>query len=497
MNGIAILGTGSDVGKSFVTTAVCRVLSDRGLSVAPFKAQNMSNNAGITRDGWEIARAQIVQAEAARVTPTPAMNPVLLKPTSSTGAQVILHGRVAGPHTAAEYFRDTTRFRVAAMEALDALRAVHPVIVAEGAGSCAEVNLRSRDFTNFDVAHHADLGVMLVADIDRGGVFAQIVGTLAVLDERDRARVRGILVNRFRGDISLFRDGVAWIERRVGLPVYGVLPFDRTITLESEDALPSDALVDPPGPLFSGGPRLRVGVVVTPHIANLTDFQPLMVHPEIEVHWLTRPRDLGAYDLVLLAGSKNTRRDLDHLRASGWVDRIRAWHGGGGHLAGICGGYQMLGVEVADPLGVEAEPGVTEGLGILSVRTEFHPEKRLGRSEGHWGGVAVSGYEIHHGRTERIDARPTVHLTTRPEGPVDEMDGAWSADGRAWGTYLHGIFDSPRALAAMLAGIRPDLDLSLLAERPAFGAVREAQYDRLAAHFRAHVDVERLVADCG
>ncbi len=497
MNGIAVLGTGSDVGKSFVTTALCRVLSDRGLRVAPYKAQNMSNNAGITRDGWEIARAQIVQAEAARVAPTPEMNPVLLKPTSHTGAQVILNGRVAGPHTAAEYSKDTTRFRVAAMEALDRLRASYPVIVAEGAGSCAEVNLRSRDFTNFDVAHHADLGVLLVADIDRGGVFGQVVGTMAVLDERDRARVRGVLINRFRGDISLFRDGVDWIQDRTGLPVYGVLPYDRTIHIESEDALPPDAVIDPPGPHFPGGPRLRIGIVVTPHIANLTDFQPLMLHPELDVHWLTRPRDLGAYDLVLLAGSKNTRRDLDHLWSAGWVARIRAWHGAGGHLAGICGGYQMLGVEVADPLGVEAEPGVTEGLGILSVRTEFHPEKRLGRTRGSWGGVPVTGYEIHHGRTHRIKAPPVVMVNERPEGPVDQLDGGWSADGRAWGTYLHGIFDTPRALAAMLDGIRPDLDLSALAERPVFEAVKQQAYDRLADHFRKHVDVERLVADAG
>ncbi len=497
MNGIAILGTGSDVGKSFVTTALCRVLADRGLRVAPFKAQNMSNNAGITRDGWEIARAQIVQAEAARVEPIPAMNPVLLKPTSNTGAQVILNGRVAGPHSAAEYFRDTTRFRAAAMAALDELRASYPVIVAEGAGSCAEVNLRSRDFTNFDVAHHADLGVLLVADIDRGGVFAQIVGTLAILDARDRARVRGLLVNRFRGDLSLFRDGVDWLKAHTGLPVYGVLPFDRNITIESEDALPPDAIIDPPGLLVSAGVRLRIAVVVTPHIANLTDIQPLMMHPELEVHWLTRPRDLGAYDLVVLAGSKNTRRDLEHLWSSGWADRILARHGSGGHVAGVCGGYQMLGVEVADPLGVEAEVGVSRGLGLLSVRTEFHVEKRLGRSVGRWGDAEVSGYEIHHGRTERMGARAAVRISARPEGPVDELDGAWSDDGRVWGSYLHGIFDTPRAVAAMLAGLRPDLDLSALAARPDFDAVRQDQYDRLAAHCSAHVDVDRLLADCG
>ena len=497
MNGIAILGTGSDVGKSFVTTAFCRVLADRGLSVAPFKAQNMSNNAGITRDGWEIARAQIVQAEAARVEPTPAMNPVLLKPTSSTGAQVILNGRVAGPHTAAEYFKDTTRFRVAAMAALDELRATYPVIVAEGAGSCAEVNLRSRDFTNFDVAHHADLGVVLVADIDRGGVFAQVAGTLAILDPHDRARVRGVLINRFRGDIGLFRDGVDWLEARTGLPVYGVLPYDRTITIESEDALPPEAVVDPPGVVVGPGARVRVAVVVTPHIANLTDLQPLMMHPELEVHWLTRPRDLGAYDLVLLAGSKNTRRDLEHLRSSGWTDRIHGRHAAGGHLAGICGGYQMLGLEVADPLGVEDVSGTTAGLGLLAVRTEFFAEKRLGRSAGRWGDVHVTGYEIHHGRTERVGARPAVRILARPEGPVDEPDGAWSADGRVWGSYLHGIFDTPRAVAAMLQGIRPEVDLSELAERPSFETVRQQQYDSLAAHLRAYVDVDRIVSDCG
>lgn len=492
MNGLALLGTGSDVGKSFVTAAVCRVLSDRGLGVAPFKAQNMSNNAGVTRDGHELARAQIVQAEAARVAPHPDMNPVLLKPTDERGAQVVLNGRVLGPHSAADYFRDTSRFRAEAMAALDRLRARHPVIVAEGAGSCAEVNLRDRDFTNFDVAHHADLDVLLVADIDRGGVFAQVVGTLAVLDARDRARVRGVLVNRFRGDAALFADGVRWLEAHTGLPVVGVLPFDRTIRIEDEDALPSDARVDPPGPPIAGGDRVRVAVVVTPHIANHTDFAPLAAHPEVELHWLTRPRELAGYDLVILAGSKNTRRDLDHLHRSGWSERLRAWHGRGGHLAGVCGGYQMLGVEVADPQGVEAEPGTTPGLGLLDVATVFHPEKRLGRTGGRWGDHRVEGYEIHHGRTERRSGAPAVRVDARPEGPVDEEDGAWSADGRAWGTYLHGIFDTPAALAAMLARVRPDLDLSALAARPTWSAAREEGYRRLADHLRAHVDLARI-----
>jgi adenosylcobyric acid synthase len=495
VRGVAVLGTGSDVGKSFVATALCRVLRNRGYDVAPYKAQNMSNNAGITRDGWEIARAQIVQAEAARVDAIPDMNPVLLKPTSERGAQVILNGRAIGAHSASEYFRDTTRFRAAAMEALGRLRERYPVIVAEGAGSCAEVNLRTRDFTNFDVAHAADLGVLLVADIDRGGVFGQIVGTLDVLDDRDRARVKGILVNRFRGDPELFRDGVAWLEARTGLPIVGVLPWSREVRIESEDALPPDALVDPPPPLFRDPERVRVAVVVTPHIANFTDFLPLTLHPEIELHWLTRPRDLGAYDLVILAGSRNTRRDLDHLWASGWADAIRRRHDRGGHLGGVCGGYQMLGREVADPLGVEAEPGATPGLDLLAVRTEFAPEKRLGRSAGRWlpGDAPIRGYEIHHGRTERLDGPAAVRIALRPEGDVDEADGALSADGRVWGTYLHGLFDEPRALAAILTPIRPDLDFSALADRPAFEPTQEAAYDRLARHFSAHVDVDGLL----
>lgn len=488
---LVVVGTGSDVGKSILTTAFCRLFRDRGLDVAPFKAQNMSNNAGVTDEGLELARAQIVQAEAARVAPTADMNPVLIKPTSDRRSQVILGGRVLGNTTAAEYFRDTSMLRKEAFAALDRLRARHSVIVAEGAGSCAEVNLRARDFTNLDVAHHLDAPAVLVADIDRGGVFAQVVGTLAVLDARDRARLTGVIINRFRGDLTLFADGVRYLERHI--PVLGVVPFLRGLGVESEDALPLDATIDPPP--APRGARVRVGVVLTPHIANFTDFAALGAHPEVEVHYLSRPRDLATYDLVLLAGSKNTRRDLEHLWSSGWAGLLTAWHGGGGQVGGICGGYQMLGREVADPLGVESDGGVTPGLGLLPVATTLTHDKVLGPAEGRWaeGGIPVSGYEIHCGRTVRAGGAPLLEWRlSRDMG--DGWDGARSEDGRAWGTYLHGLFDTPALVAHLLAPLRPDVDLAELGARPSFRVSRDAAYDRLAAHVGAHVDVDRLGA---
>ncbi len=491
MNGCLVAGTGSDVGKSFVATAICRMLADRGLSVAPFKAQNMSNNAGVTRSGHEMARAQVVQAEAARVEPHPDMNPVLIKPMSEKSAAVILNGRPIGTHDAMAYFRDTSALRREAMAALDRLRQRYPVIVAEGAGSCAEVNLRARDFTNLDVAHHARLPTVLVADIDRGGVFAQVVGTLAVLDDRDRSLIKGVIVNRFRGDQALFADGARWIEETTGLPVLGVLPWDKSLNVESEDALPPGARVDPPVPLSTHPERLRIAIPLAPHMANFTDFGPLELHSEIEVHWLSRPRALVGYDLVVLAGSRNTRGDLDHFWRSGWAQALRDWEDR--RIIGVCGGYQMLGREVADPLGVEGAPGATRGLGLLDVSTIFEADKRVGPSHGRWGQVPLRGYEIHHGRTVRHSGQAPVTILSRPEGAVHEDDGAVSSDGRCWGSYLHGLFDQPQALAAMLAEVRPDLDLRDMASRPPFDVAKEAIYDRVAAHFAGHVDVGRMI----
>lgn len=485
---LAFLGTASDVGKSVLVTAFCRAWSDAGLDVAPYKAQNMSNNAGVTPGGGEMGRAQIVQAQAARVAPHTDMNPVLIKPSSDRGAQVVLHGRVLGERSAAEWFADTTTARREAYAALDRLRARHAHVILEGAGSCAEVNLRARDYVNFDAAGAAGAPVVLVADIHRGGVFAQVVGTLACLEQRDRARVAGVLVNRFRGDPALFRDGVGWLERETRLPVFGVVPWLRGLDIEAEDGLPMEVPVDPP-PMVRGD-RVRVGVVRLPRIANHTDFAGLARHPGVALAFASRPRD--DLDLLILPGTKNTRADLQWLEESGWAERIRAWNG---PLVGICGGYQMLGRTIADPDGVEGSPGVSRGLGRLPVETVMTGEKRLCHAEGRlFGRLAARGYELHVGET-RVDpdAEPALMVDRRTPAGGEGVDGA--RVGRVWGCYLHGVLDGPAVLDAVLREARPDLEE--LGSVPDPEAAREAAFDRLAAHVDAHVDRARLAEATG
>ena len=505
-NGLApvlcVFGTGSDVGKSWIVTGLCRLARRAGLAVVPYKAQNMSNNAAVTPLGGEIGRAQHVQAEAAGVVPHVDMNPILLKPNTDTGSQVIVLGRARGNQSARAWFADdiAARRRLV-LAALDRLRARADLVIAEGAGSCAEVNLRGRDVVNMPVAHHADAPVVLVADIHRGGVFAQVVGTLEVMDAADRARVAGVIVNRFRGDVSLFEDGRRWLERRTGLPVLGVVPWTRAARIESEDGLPVDARVDPPPPAEPD--RLHVAVIRLPHIANFTDFDALEAQG-VAVHYLATPRDLAPYDAVILPGSKNTRGDLAWLRRSGHAARIREFHAAGGHVLGICGGYQMLGRGVADPHGVEGPPGETSGLGLLPVETTLARTKTVTRTRGRLldaPEVAVAGYEIHAGRTRRdpgtralaaVEARTgqgAAGLAAEEEAE-DALDGAISGDGRVRGTYLHGIFDEPGAARALLGPLRPELPWPEAVPSPR--AWRDAQYDILADHLAGCLDLGAL-----
>ena len=317
---LAIFGTGSDVGKSIVVTALCRIFADLGLRTTPFKAQNMSNNSFVTLEGGEMGRSQVAQAEAARIPPHVDMNPVLLKPSSDVGSQVIVHGLSIGNRQARDYWGDTQALCAKAGESLTRLRDAYDLVILEGAGSCGEVNLRDRDFVNFRMAHTADASVILVADIDRGGVFAQIIGTMEVIPEEDRKRVAGFIINRFRGDPGLFEDGIHYIEQRTGLPVFGVIPYNQDLRIDAEDSLALDAMIDPaesPDP-----DRISVAVLLLPRISNFTDFAPLERDPGIQVHYLVRPRDLNGYDLVLLPGTKNVRRDLDWLRERNCEERL-------------------------------------------------------------------------------------------------------------------------------------------------------------------------------
>ncbi|MGB5984236.1 MAG: cobyric acid synthase, partial [Desulfobacterales bacterium] len=355
---LAVLGTGSDVGKSVIAAGLCRTFANQGISTAPFKAQNMSNNSGVTPEGLEMGRAQIVQAEAARIAPHVDMNPVLLKPTSDVGSQVVVLGRATENRSALAYRQLKEQLFETAGQAYARLQAQYDLIVMEGAGSCAEVNLLDHDFVNFAMAERADAAVILVADIHRGGVFAQIVGTLACLPRKFSRRVAGFIINRFRGDARLFHDGVAWIENKTGKPVFGVLPWYTHLRIEPEDSV----VIEAPrkvAPLGRSDPALAV--IRLPHIANFTDFEPLQALPALDLFFLEEVQSLKDFAAVILPGSKNTRADLTWLHERGWTAEISRFTQAGGHVLGICGGYQMLGHQVHDPQGLEGRPGSTPG----------------------------------------------------------------------------------------------------------------------------------------
>lgn len=492
---IAFLGTGSDVGKSIVVTAVCRMLRNRGLAVAPYKAQNMSNNSYVTREGGEMGRAQVVQAEAAGREPHVDMNPVLLKPNTDVGAQVVVQGKVRGNALAMEYFRNTERLFGEARESLDRLRATADVVVIEGAGSCGEVNLRARDFVNFETAHACDAPVILVADIDRGGVFAQIVGTMEVIPPRDRERVAGFVVNKFRGDARLFDDGIQYLEERTGLPVLGLIPYFRHIEIDSEDGMPLDTVIDPPD--RPQPDRINLAAIRLPHISNFTDFNPLQREDAVRFHYLSKPRDLTRYDAIILPGSKNVRFDLGWLRDTGWEQPILAAAAAGCRIVGVCGGYQMLGHVIRDPHGTEGEPGETRGFGLLDVETTLAADKVLCRSTGELlvDGTPIDGYEIHMGQTTLVPAaQPLARIRVRNAQPAADLDGARNADGTVWGSYLHGLFDHPDFRNHFLRSLKPAFQGT---DARAAAQFKEQQYDLLAEHFAQHLDVSRLLQIIG
>ncbi|MCG8550609.1 MAG: cobyric acid synthase [Desulfobacterales bacterium] len=494
---IAALGTGSDVGKSVVATALCRIFSDRGYKAAPYKAQNMSNNSGVTPEGLEMGRAQIVQAEAARIAPHVDMNPVLLKPVTQIGSQVVLLGKVHKDLSAAQYHREKEKLWDTACSALDRLRAANDVVVLEGAGSCAEVNLMARDIVNLKMAAYAKAPVILTADIDRGGVFAQIVGTLACLNKAEQDLIAGFVINRFRGDIALFKEGVDWIEKKTGKPVFGVLPWINH-HIPNEDSV----VIERPEAKTDPVKTPTVLVVRTPHISNFTDFDALFQVDGLAVDFVEHPvehlRDLSAYKAVILPGSKSTRSDLNWLAKTGWNHRIKAYVKSGGHVLGICGGYQMLGTKVRDPHGLEGPPGDTDGLGLLSLETALKAPKTTTISRFEWDGVPGLGYEIHMGRTgsasRGVSGRKLndglLRVKERNQHACADFDGAAANSGRVMGTYMHGFFDSAPILKKWLSL----LGLSELEPPEACGLEgRDRQYDMLARHFKKYVDVPAIL----
>jgi adenosylcobyric acid synthase len=484
---LAVFGTGSDVGKSVVATGICRSLHRNGIRVAPFKAQNMSNNSGVTPEGLEMGRAQIVQAEACHLPPHVDMNPILLKPTSEVGSQVVLLGEAGSNQSALEYHQDKDRLFQVAYGALDRLRQTFDTVVLEGAGSCAEVNLAAHDIVNFRMAEYAQAPVILVADIHRGGVFAQIVGTLECLEKERRQRIAGFIVNRFRGDLRLFQDGVDWIEKRTGKPVFGVLPWYQHFMIDQEDSV---VIEQPERVDASANGQNLIGIIRIPHISNFTDFAPLRAVADLAAPFLEKVQSLKGFHAIILPGSKNTRADLNWLHQSGWSNVIRDYCESGGHVLGICGGYQMMGRVVFDPDGLEGRPGQTEGLDLLPVETVLQAPKTTTLTRYYWDGIEGSGYEIHMGQTHRSNATPLLQVFERNGKAFQDEDGCQSDGGRAIGTYMHGLFDTP----AMVRQWFTKIGLGHLPVASLHGPLKRHQaYEALADHMEKHLDMDAIV----
>ena len=439
---LMVQGTTSDAGKSVLVAGLCRVLANRGVKVAPFKPQNMALNSAVTEDGGEIGRAQALQAQACFLDAHTDMNPILLKPSSDTGAQVIIHGHAISHMDAVKYHDYKKVAMEAVMQSHGRLKEQYQVVVVEGAGSPAEINLRANDIANMGFAEKADCPVIIIADIDKGGVFAHLVGTLDLLSETEQQRVIGFVINKFRGDIALLEPGLDWLEERTGKSVIGVIPYLPGLHLDAEDAIAAEQILD------AEMPQLRVVVPVFTRISNHTDFDALRLHPQVDLQYVGPDGDKPPADLIILPGSKNVRRDLQWLRDNGWDDAINRHLRYGGKVIGICGGYQMLGTQVSDLHAVEDIAGVSDGLGLLDMTTNLEQHKQLRQVRGTLSltGDNIEGYEIHCG----------VSSGTALNSPVATMDdgrtdGAISADNQVLGTYLHGLFDHPDSSAALLA----------------------------------------------
>ncbi|MCQ9425099.1 cobyric acid synthase [Pseudomonas sp. LJDD11] len=482
MTTLMVQGTTSDAGKSTLVTGLCRWLKRQGISVVPFKPQNMALNSAVTADGGEIGRAQAVQAQASGLEPHTDMNPVLLKPNTDTGSQVIIHGRAVTTMNAVAYHGYKAIAMQAVLDSHQRLGAAYQVVMVEGAGSPAEINLRENDIANMGFAEAVDCPVLLIADINRGGVFAHLVGTLELLSPSEQARVKGFIINRFRGDVALLQPGLDWLEQRTGKPVVGVLPYLMDLHLEAEDGLDrrQTEKLDK---------VLNVVVPVLPRISNHTDFDPLRLHPQVNLQFISAGQPIPPADLIILPGSKSVRSDLAYLRANGWEPAIARHLRYGGKLLGICGGLQMLGEQVHDPLGLEGAPGSSAGFALLQISTVLEAQKQLRNVRGVLSleGAEVSGYEIHAGVTSGPALeQPAVQLAD------GRCDGAQSADGQVLGTYLHGLFESPAACGALLrwAGLEDVQSVD-------YHALRERDIERLADLVDKHLDGALLRGLCG
>ena len=498
---LAILGTGSDVGKSLIVAGICRLLFRKGVRVAPFKAQNMALNSFVTLEGGEIGRAQALQAQACGIEPTVDMNPILLKPESDSRAQVIVRGQVYEALDAIAYFERKKILFDIVRECYARLADEYEYVVIEGAGSAAEINLRDRDIVNWPVVEFADASVVLVADIDRGGVFAQIIGTLDLLAPHERRRVRGVIVNKFRGDRRLFEDGTRLLESRTGIPVLGVVPFLRGLRLDQEDSLDFDRTRS----IQFRQDLTNVAVVLSPRMSNFTDFNVLAAEKDVALRFAASPEELLGADVVILPGSKNTLEDLDYLVTAGFSAAVKSHVQQGGELVGICAGYQMLGREIADPKGLE-RGGMSIGLGLLDVRTELDVPKicRQVRATSLLHGLeqsaSIYGYEIRMGRISRGDVHPCFQIEASEilGGSAGGDEGATSKSGRVWGTSIHGLFDQARFRRGWLnrARGRKGLPPMALAISELVTTQLHAELDRWADHVQQYVNMEATHSVC-
>lgn len=494
-------GTASNVGKSLLTAALCRIFMQDGMKVIPFKSQNMALNSYITEEGLEMGRAQVFQAEAAGLKPSVKMNPILLKPSSDRRSQVIINGKVHGNMSAREYHEFKPQLLGMLKEHYEKISSEYDVVVIEGAGSPAEINLRDKDIVNMGMAEVADAPVLLIGDIDKGGVFASIAGTMMLLREEEKKRVKGIIINKFRGDKSILDPGIKMLEDIIGIPVLGVIPYTY-LELEDEDSLSSRFKKKA---LKQRKDRIDVAVVWLPHISNFTDFNRLELEEDVNLRYVRRGESIGKADLVILPGSKNTLEDLRYLKESGLDMELYQLKEEGTLIMGICGGYQMLGHKISDPEGVEGKVSEAYGLGLINRNTTFKGEKTTTQVEGRLGehlpgilkacsGISVKGYEIHMGISEKTGVcEDLLTLEKRLGETICEVEGSCNEEGTVFGTYLHGIFDEGPFARTLLNAIREKKGFSALeSDITSFEAFKQGEYDKLAEVVRENLDMEQI-----
>lgn len=486
-----LLGTGSSVGKSTLTAALCRIFYRKGYRVAPFKAQNMALNSFVTKEGHEMGRAQVVQAEAAGIEPTVEMNPILMKPTTNVGSQIILNGKVYKNLTASDYYLERDFLRSIVTDAYKSLSSQYEMIFIEGAGGCAEINLRDKDIVNMGFAEMIDAPVILVGDIDRGGVFASLYGSIMLLEPEDRKRIKGFIINKFRGDVNLLTPGINMLEEKIDIPCLGILPY---IELNIDD---EDSVTHRFDEKKSSARGINIGIIKLPHISNFSDFTPLELEEDVNIRYIVSKGQMDGIDLLIIPGTKSTIEDMRFIYKRGIHQDIYKQYKSGTYILGICGGYQMLGKEIVDPDHVESSHNEINGLGLLHTKTIMAEEKSTGQTKGRFisdGGflqnlenVELSGYEIHMGKTQLMGENiPAIQLEN------GNLDGAISPCGRVFGTYLHGIFENDVFRRGVFNHIRREKGLDTLEESIDYSKLKEREYDRLADMVTEHVDLEKI-----